>query len=195
MTAVTTTRAMVSETSGSIGISRCIALLRAIAKVAPPKAADKNPARVTPIWTADKNRFGFSLSRATIWPRRPRRASCLTWLSRSDTNAISAAANTPPTKMKTKITATLSTVLFTGCSVRSGIHQAKPQPPHEKGMSRRESDRPPIERKIVVDERVRREGADSSVKARAILHISNLRNRGGHGVATAQPRPLPALTP
>ena len=48
-------------------------------------------------------------ARATVCPRLPRWASCLTWLSRSETSAISAAAKTPPTTMKTMINETLRT--------------------------------------------------------------------------------------
>ena len=80
--------------------------------VAPPKAADRNPDMVTPICTADRNRFGLAASAATVRPRWPRVESCLTWLSRSDTSAISAAANTPPTMMNRKISRMLLTMGF-----------------------------------------------------------------------------------
>ena len=48
-------------------------------RVAPPKAADRKPDRVTPICTADRNRLGLAVSSATVRPRLPRSASCLTW--------------------------------------------------------------------------------------------------------------------
>jgi hypothetical protein len=73
------------------------------ARVAPPKAAERNPDSVTPTCTADRKRLGLAVSRATVWPRFPRCASCLTWLSRSETKDISAAAKIPPTVMNTKI--------------------------------------------------------------------------------------------
>jgi hypothetical protein len=114
MTAVTPTTATVSATTWLIGNQLCSTGTSASAIVVPPKAADKNPAKVTPICTADKNRFGFSCNRATSCPRLPRRARRLTWLGRSDTNAISAAANTPPMRMNTKIKMMLNTVSFTG---------------------------------------------------------------------------------
>ena len=81
--------------------------------VTPPNAADRKPARVTPICTADRKRLGFSVSRATVRPRLPQLASWRIWLSRSDT--CSGAAKTPPIRMKTRINAMLSsTVLMEG---------------------------------------------------------------------------------
>ena len=110
MIAVMITRAMVSATvAGRPGNQPCSAGLRAAASVAPPKAAERKPARVTPICTADRKRLGFSFSRATVRPREPRWASCLTWLSRSETRAISAPANTPPTQMNSRMRAMLRT--------------------------------------------------------------------------------------
>jgi len=54
MTAVTPTTATVSATAWLIGNQRCSTGTSASAIVVPPKAADKNPAKVTPICTADK---------------------------------------------------------------------------------------------------------------------------------------------
>ena len=83
-------------------------------KVAPPTAAERKPETVTPIWTAERKRLGSAVRWATAWPRLPRPLSCLTWLSRSDTRAISAAAKTPPMRMKRKISAMLPATLFIG---------------------------------------------------------------------------------
>ncbi len=82
------------------------------ASVAPPKAADRKPIRVTPICTADRKRFGLAATRATVSPRLPRWAIDLSWLSRRETRAISAAAKTPPISTKTKIRTMLRTVSF-----------------------------------------------------------------------------------
>ncbi|KAI3473762.1 hypothetical protein Pfo_031649 [Paulownia fortunei] len=60
----------------------------------------ENPATVTPICTADRKRFGSRPSAATRAPREPRRSSCCSCDSRSETRAISAAAKTPPTSTK-----------------------------------------------------------------------------------------------
>ena len=105
------TRATVLATdSGRPSFCRCGD--RPSASVAPPKAADRKPIRVTPIWTADRNRFGLAATLATISPRRPRCDSDLSWLSRSETSAISAAAKTPPISTKTRIRTMLSRVSF-----------------------------------------------------------------------------------
>ena len=112
MTAVINTSATASATGAPIGSRRCSSGLSEPAKVAPPKAADKKPARVTPICTAERNWLGLACSLATAWPRLPRWASCFTWLSRSETSAISAAANTPPMAMNTTINAALRRFSF-----------------------------------------------------------------------------------
>ena len=69
------------------------------ASVEAPKAAEKKPATVTPICTAERNRLGSRARVATACPRPPwvsRRSTCP---ERSETSAISVAANTPPTRM------------------------------------------------------------------------------------------------
>lgn len=73
--------------------------------VAAPKDADRNPETVTPICTAERKLLGFWVSFSTVRPRCPLPASCLTWLSRSVTSAISAAAKVPPIRMNRKISA------------------------------------------------------------------------------------------
>ena len=128
---MTTTTAIVSATAWLIGSHCCSSGTSASAIVVPPKAADKKPANVTPIWTAERNRLGFSCSRATSRPRRPRCPSCLTWLPRSDTKAISAAANTPPMAMNTKIKTLLKAVSVTAYQAphqRSASILPKPSP-------------------------------------------------------------------
>ena len=55
-----------SATDSDIGSQRCSSGLSESASVAPPKAADKKPARVTPIWTAERKRLGFACSLATV---------------------------------------------------------------------------------------------------------------------------------
>ena len=47
----------------------------AAASVAAPNAPDSSVATVTPIWTADRKRFGSWASFAARWPRFPRCAS------------------------------------------------------------------------------------------------------------------------
>src|SRR5215204_4973617 len=110
MTAVTLITAIVSASARLIGNRPSRTGANALAIVVPPNAADRKPASVTPICTADRNRLGSPVNWAISRPRLPRRASCLTWLSRSDTNAISAAANTPPIRINRKIMTTLNTV-------------------------------------------------------------------------------------
>src|SRR5450631_1114525 len=82
-------------------------------RVAAPKAADRNPASVTPICSAARKRLGLPATRATLAPRRPRPESALSWLSRNDTSAISVEENRPPTRMKTRTRAILAQVLLT----------------------------------------------------------------------------------
>src|SRR5215210_2569357 len=75
MTAVTATSAIVSATGRLIGNSRSSSGANAFANVLPPNAADKKPAKVTPICTADRNRFGFSVNRLpcpSLFPVAPR---------------------------------------------------------------------------------------------------------------------------
>ena len=55
---------------------------RSSANADAPKAADMNPARVTPIWTAARKRLGSACRAATFSPRRPRWASARTCPSR-----------------------------------------------------------------------------------------------------------------
>src|SRR3954447_16891237 len=86
---------------------------RSPARVAPPKEAERKPASVTPTCTAARNRFGSSASLATDAPRRPRPAIARTWLSRSETRAISAAANMLPTRTNTTTSPMLASVPLT----------------------------------------------------------------------------------
>ncbi len=72
-------------------------------------------ASVTPICTAEKNRFGSLASRAVRWPRLPRLASALIWPSRSETRAISEAEKKPPMHTMTRTTMTSRTTLLTSC--------------------------------------------------------------------------------
>ena len=76
------------------------------ASVEAPKAAEKNPATVTPICTADRNRLGSRAREATDVPRPPACSSRSTWPGRSETSAISVAANTPPTSTKPRTSRT-----------------------------------------------------------------------------------------
>ena len=73
------------------------------AKVAAPYAPVNRVASVTPICTADRNRFGSWASFAARWPRLPRRESLRIWPSRSETRAISAPAKNPPMRMMTRM--------------------------------------------------------------------------------------------
>ena len=52
-------------------------------------AEARKPARVMPIWMVARNRFGSRASRASTRPARLVRSSRWSWLSRSDTSAIS----------------------------------------------------------------------------------------------------------
>ena len=76
-----------------------------------PKADDRNPAYVTPICTADRNRPESLASAATFFPAPRPRSSCEICDSRRLTRAISVAANIPPTRMKTMTQAKLAKML------------------------------------------------------------------------------------
>src|SRR6478735_5458192 len=76
------------------------------ASVEAPKAAEKNPATVTPICTAERNRLGSRAREATACPRPPWVSSRSTCPERSETSAISVAANTPPTRMNARTSRT-----------------------------------------------------------------------------------------
>ena len=89
---------------------------RSSANAEAPKAADRKPASVTPIWTAARKRFGSACSSATFWPRRPRWAIDLTWPSRSETSAISLPAKKAPRRRKKPTSRALSNVPFTACA-------------------------------------------------------------------------------
>ena len=93
---------------------------RSSAKADAPNAADMKPARVTPIWTAARNRFGSACSAATRWPRRPRWDSARTWPSRSDTSAISDPAKNAPIRRKNSTSRALATVELTACHRTGG---------------------------------------------------------------------------
>src|SRR6478752_333465 len=93
---------------------------RSSAKAEAPKAADRNPARVTPTWAAARNRFGSACRAATFSPRRPRWASALTWPSRSDTSAVSDPEKKPPSTRKKPTSRALASVPFTACHTSQG---------------------------------------------------------------------------
>src|SRR6266487_2419598 len=94
--------------------------LRKPARVSAPYAPENKVARVTPICTAEKNRFGSWASRAARWPRLPRLASALTWPSRSETRAISEPAKNPPMRMMMRTTMTSRTTLLISLPLASG---------------------------------------------------------------------------
>ena len=77
-----------------------------------PYAAEKKPATVTPICTAERNRFGLRANAAVRAPRPPRCSNRRICPSRNDTRAISVAANTPPIRTKTSTNAPLTTISF-----------------------------------------------------------------------------------
>jgi len=110
---VTNTRASGSATPAGRPAERSTGASSS-ARVAPPNAADRKPDSVTPICTADRNRFGWAARLATAAPRLPRVLSARTCESRSDTSAISAAAKIPPTRMNSRISRMLATVGFNG---------------------------------------------------------------------------------
>jgi len=89
------------------------------ASVAAPNAAEKNPASVTPTCTAARNRLGSPTSLASRSPRAPCSVSDLTWLSRSETSAISAAEKQPPSSTKRSTSRASTQVPLTRVSVRS----------------------------------------------------------------------------
>ena len=88
--------------------------LRKPASVSAPNAPETSVAKVTPICTAEKNRFGSLASRAVRWPRLPRLARALTWPSRSDTRAISDAEKNPPmhTMTRTMMMSRITLLIF-----------------------------------------------------------------------------------
>src|SRR5687767_6027637 len=80
-----------------------------------PKAAEKKPAKVTPTWTAARNRFGSLSSRWTAFPRRPPLSAIpRTWDSRRETRAISAPEKMPPIRTKATTMTMLSQTSLTG---------------------------------------------------------------------------------
>ena len=80
-----------------------------------PKAAEKNPASVTPTWTAARKRLGSLSSRCTALPRRPPLSAIpRTWDSRRETRAISAPEKTPPIRTKATTMTMLSQTSLTG---------------------------------------------------------------------------------
>ena len=86
---------------------------RSSANAEAPNAADRNPADVTPICTAARNRFGSACSSATFSPRRPRWASDRTWPSRREMSAISEAEKKPATRRKNPTSTMPASVEFT----------------------------------------------------------------------------------
>src|SRR5947207_5511369 len=111
MQRVTTKNATVPAQPGDRWYSLASQDLRNPARVSAPYAPETRVARVTPICTAEKNRFGSWASRAARWPRRPRLDSALTWPSRSETRAISEPAKNPPMRMMMRTTMTSRTTL------------------------------------------------------------------------------------
>src|ERR671920_424529 len=84
-------------------------------RVLAPNAAEKNPARVTPTWTAARKRLGSLSRRCTALPRRPPFSPIArTWDSRSETSAISAPEKAPPIRTKTTTITMLSQTSLTG---------------------------------------------------------------------------------
>ena len=118
MQMVTTRNAIVPAQPGDRWYSLASQDLRKPARVSAPYAPETRVARVTPICTAEKNRFGSCASRAARWPRRPRLDSALTWPSRSETRAISEPAKNPPMRMMMRTTMMSSTTLLI-CLCRS----------------------------------------------------------------------------
>ncbi len=82
------------------------------ASVEAPYAAERKPATVTPICTAERNRFRLRASAAVRALRPPLCSNRRIWPSRNDTRAISVAANTPPIRTKTNTSALLTTISF-----------------------------------------------------------------------------------
>ena len=64
-------------------------------------AEARKPASVMPIWMVARNRFGSLASRASTRPARLVRSSRWSWLSRSDTSAISLPAKAALTMTRT----------------------------------------------------------------------------------------------
>src|SRR5829696_6325766 len=91
------------------------------ASVAAPNAAEKKPASVTPTWTAARNRLGSPTSLASRSPRAPRSVSALTWLSRNETSAISAAEKHPPSSTNASTSRAFTSVPLIRVSVRSQL--------------------------------------------------------------------------
>ena len=79
-----------------------------------PNAAEKNPASVTPTWTAARKRLGSLSSRWTAFPAGRRSRPSRTWDSRRETRAISAPEKTPPIRTKAMTMTMLSQTSLTG---------------------------------------------------------------------------------
>ena len=70
-------------------------------------AEARNPANVMPIWIVARNLVGLRASRTSRRPPAPpSRSSCLSWLSRKETRAISLPANTALTRTRTSTSST-----------------------------------------------------------------------------------------
>ena len=106
MTSVIATRATGSATDSGTP-SPCSHAETDGEMVAPPNAEEKNPATVTPTWTAERKVLGSRTSSAIFAPRGPERSMSSTCEGRSDTIAISVAAKTPPMITKSRTRATL----------------------------------------------------------------------------------------
>ena len=89
--------------------------------VSAPKEPATSVASVTPICTAERNRFGSDASRAAVAPRLPRLPSDRTWPSRSETSAISDAEKNPPMDTMTRTMTTSRTTLLTLRSPTSSV--------------------------------------------------------------------------
>ena len=94
-----------------------------------PRAADKNPHKVIPTCTAAKKRFGLLASFATRAPRLPLLDICLTWESRREISAISAATKIPPTAIRPKTIAILGK---TPSAISPMVSNCAPSPPGER---------------------------------------------------------------
>ena len=94
---VTATMATVSAASPNTPSSGTSGLARETAAA----AEARKPARVIPIWMVARNRFGSLASRARVRPARLVRSSRWSWLSRSETSAISLPAKAALTMTRT----------------------------------------------------------------------------------------------
>src|SRR6476469_2554034 len=83
-------------------------------RVSAPKADADRVARVTPIWTVARKRFGSARSLPMAAPRRPCSDSVRTWDSRREISASSVPEKKPPIRTKTTTMTMLSQTSLTG---------------------------------------------------------------------------------